>query len=298
MSFLEFFSGKERKLKVSQILNNNVALVQKGGTEVIVVSKGIGFKKKRGQVIEEAEIEKMYILDSHDMLNHFSYLLLNSDPNDILLINRIITYGEKELDLKASDYLSLALLDHLDVLLKRAEEGQFIKSPLIWDTKRFYPVYFKVGKHALEIIEEEKGILLPEDEAVAIALHFINMGETKSVRKNRIREVNAISDIVSIIELQLKIKLDEKSVNYMRFFTHLQYFIQRVIESELHEGTMEPTMLYKQVSQMYPLEFDVVQKIKKYVKKQFETEISIDEETYLIIHIHRVTERMEKRNGI
>ncbi|MEO2516727.1 CAT RNA binding domain-containing protein, partial [Enterococcus avium] len=36
-------------MKISQILNNNVALVKRGGNEVFVVAKGIGFKKKKGQ---------------------------------------------------------------------------------------------------------------------------------------------------------------------------------------------------------------------------------------------------------
>ncbi|MFR3686559.1 MAG: CAT RNA binding domain-containing protein, partial [Enterococcus sp.] len=49
-------------MKISQILNNNVALVKRGGNEVFVVAKGIGFKKKKGQQIAEEEVEKMYIL--------------------------------------------------------------------------------------------------------------------------------------------------------------------------------------------------------------------------------------------
>ena len=64
-------------MKISQILNNNVALVKRGGNEVFVVSKGIGFRKKKGQEIMEEEIEKMYILDSFDMLDHFSLSLIH-----------------------------------------------------------------------------------------------------------------------------------------------------------------------------------------------------------------------------
>ena len=65
-------------MKVSQILNNNVAVVKRGSQEVIVYSKGISFKKRPGDSIELSEIDKTYVLDSHDKLEHFSYLLTNT----------------------------------------------------------------------------------------------------------------------------------------------------------------------------------------------------------------------------
>ena len=51
---------------IRQILNNNVAIVKKGsskqnrGNEIIVYSKGIAFKRKAGDSIEEKDIEKIY----------------------------------------------------------------------------------------------------------------------------------------------------------------------------------------------------------------------------------------------
>ena len=282
-------------MKISQILNNNVALVKRGGNEVFVVAKGIGFKKKKGQQIAEEEVEKMYILDSFDMLDHFSYLLAHSDPNDILLISNIISYGEEQLNIKASDYLSLALLDHLEFLLKRVEKQQFIKSPLIWDTKRFYPEHFKVGLKALKMIEEQKGLQLPEDEAVSLCLHFVNMEESRDRRKDNVLEMRALSDLVSIVEHNFNVTLDEESTNYMRFTTHLQYFVQRIVNGEIFNDGSETLELYKQVCQLYPESFKTVQKMKIYVQSQFNLEISINEETYLMLHINRVTERMEDK---
>ena len=282
-------------MKISQILNNNVALVKRGGNEVFVVAKGIGFKKKKGQQIAEEEVEKMYILDSFDMLDHFSYLLAHSDPNDILLVSNIISYGEEQLNIKASDYLSLALLDHLEFLLKRVEKQQFIKSPLIWDTKRFYPEHFKVGLKALKMIEEQKGLQLPEDEAVSLCLHFVNMEESRESRKDHVLEMRALSDLVSIVEHHFNVTLDDESTNYMRFTTHLQYFVQRIVNGEIFNDGSETLELYKQVCQLYPESFKAVQKMKIYVQSQFNLEISINEETYLMLHINRVTERMEDK---
>lgn len=281
-------------MKVIKILNNNVVLVQRGGNEVIVVSKGIGLKKKKGQTITEEEIEKIYILDSYDMLDHFSYLLSKSDPEDIMLVQKIISYAEKELGFKAGDYLTLTLLDHLEFLLERVLKQQFIKSPLLWDVKRFYPQYYQVGLDSLKMIMDQKKVELPEAEVVSLTLHFINMNEAKGDQVNRAKEIRTISDIISIIEVGFKLKLDETSINYMRFFTHLQYFVQRVLDKQLHVSSEDSLILYRQVSQTYPKEFEIVQKIKIYIMSQFKSEISEEEETYLMIHIHRVTERIKK----
>ena len=99
-------------MKISQILNNNVAVVKKGGSELIVYSKGISFRKKAGQSIGEDEIEKTYVLDSNDMLEHFSYLLANTDEEYLNIVNDVIASGEQLLGQKANDYLYLTLLDH------------------------------------------------------------------------------------------------------------------------------------------------------------------------------------------
>lgn len=284
-----FFRKGGVNMKISQILNNNVALVNRGENEVIVVSPGIAFKKKKGQTITEAEIEKTYILDSYDMLEHFSYLLSNSNPNDIILIHEIISYGEKQLDIKASDYLSLTLLDHLEYLIKRAEKQQFIKSPLYFDIKRFYPKHFKVGLTALKLIEKSTGLQLPDDEAVSITLHFVNMQpDVNATQEQTLMEMHALKDILSIIQMHFKVRLDENTTQYMRFVTHLQYFVQRLIKSEAQKDDVAALELYKQIRNMYPEADRCVQKIKIYVKSQFESTITASEETYLMLHINRV----------
>uniref|UniRef100_UPI00403FB0C3 PRD domain-containing protein n=1 Tax=Candidatus Enterococcus willemsii TaxID=1857215 RepID=UPI00403FB0C3 len=281
-------------MKIRQILNNNVAIVKRGGIEIIVISKGLSFKYKVGQMMNEADIEKSYILDSYDKLQHFSYLLSQSDPDDIFLIDTIISTAEAELGIQASDYLSLTLLDHLEFLLERAEKDQFIQSPLIWDVKRFYPEYFAVGLMAIQKISEAKQLELPEDEAVSIALHFVNMQATTHAQEKSTAQMRALADMVSIIELHFKIHLDEESTNYMRFITHIQYFIERIINHEIIADETDSIVLYQQVGKLYPEAFKVVQKLKIYINNQFQVDMSISEETYLMLHVNRLTKRLEE----
>ncbi|TFJ46923.1 PTS sugar transporter [Carnobacterium divergens] len=279
-------------MKVSQILNNNVAIVSRGKNEVIVYAKGLAFRKKVGQTIKETEIEKTYVLDSNDMLEHFSYLLANSDPNHITLVNQIIEFGEKQLTEKSNDYLSLTLLDHIEFALKRAAKGQFIRSPLTWEVKKFYPQHFDIGLYALNLINQQFNLHFPEDEAVSIALHFVNLQEDKNNLDSTIRSMESLRDILSIIQYHFKIKLDEKSMNYMRLMTHLQYFIQRVQTDKIYDES--DLVLNTQIKMLYTDAYDCIQKIKVYIQEKYECLISIDEETYLMLHIHRVTNRSKK----
>lgn len=50
---------------------------------------------------------------------------------------------------------------------------------MVWNVKDFIKA-FEIGMHALKLIGDSKGINLP-DEAVSIALHFVNMEVNKEV---------------------------------------------------------------------------------------------------------------------
>lgn len=277
-------------MKISQILNNNVAVVKKGGNELIVYSKGISFRKKAGQSIGEEEIEKTYVLDSNDMLEHFSYLLATTDEEYLNIVNDVIAYGESLLGQKANDYLYLTLLDHIDFALRRAGKKQFIRSPLTWEVKKFYPKQFQIGLYVLDILNTRFHTEFPEDEAVSIALHFVNLQSEGSQLKETIHAMEVLKDILTIIQYHYGIRLDETSLNYMRLVTHLQYFIQRLQVGRVFDDNDKA--LNSQVRMMYPKAYECAAKIRSYIKENFKVELTIDEETYLILHIHRVTNRM------
>lgn len=278
-------------MKVKKIINNNVALVDRGGHESIIYLTGVAFKKKVGQHISDSEVEKTFVLDSQDRLEHFSYLLSRADDQLILLVNELVQYGEKEIGKSANDYLYLALLDHLSFALKRAKKDQYLRSPLTWEVKKFYPSYYKIGLEALERINQTFQVDFPEDEAVAIALHFVNLQETKAKFDEQLADMETLRDMLNIIKYHFTITLDENSMNYMRLVTHLQYFIERLRNNQTYSDN--ESQLYKQVKAMYPEAFAAAEKIEIYVKGKFNSYLTQEEYTYLMIHINRVTERGE-----
>lgn len=278
-------------MKISQILNNNVAIVKRGPNEIIVYSKGISFKKNKGDSILSEEIERTYVLDSHDMLEHFSYLLSNTKEEYIQLVNKMISYGEEHLKEKISDNLYFTLLDHIDFTIRRIKKEQFIRSPLCYEIKKFYPLHYQVGQYAVELIKSELKLDCPEDEVAAIALHFINMQNNTNIDES-IQIMDTVKDILAIIKYHFHTPFDEKSINYTRLITHIQYFAQRLVHNEFYESS--DSIIYKEIQKMYPQSYHCVQKVKKYVYDVFQCHLSDEEEAYLILHIHRVSDRIQK----
>ena len=80
----------------------------------------------------------------------------------------------------------------------------------------------------------------------------------------------------------------------MRLVTHLQYFVVRILKNT--DYISHETELNQQIRKLYPEAYRCVNKIRIYVRDTFEKELSDDEESYLMLHIQRVTQR-EEDNG-
>lgn len=282
-------------MKIKKILNNNAAIVVKGGHESVVFSTGISFKKKAGERIGVDEIEKLYVLDSKERLEHFSFLLAKSEERTVDLVNRIVSIGEEMLDAKLNDYLYLALLDHISFAYERSKKDQHIVNPLIWEVKKFYPVHYQVGVKALDEMRQVYEVDFLEDEAVSLALHFINAQEETGYLDEKIDDLETLRDILNIIRYHFNLNFNEESITYLRLVTHLQFFISRLKKEEDYQekGALE---LFTQVKTLYQEAYAVVQKINHYTEKKYGYTLSESESTYLMIHINRLMERGEQHD--
>lgn len=278
-------------MRVRKILNNNIAIVTRGINESIIYSPGIAFKKKVGQSVSENEVIKNYVLDSKDRLEHLSYLLTHSDKKMIDITNSIVSWYEEKTESTTNDYLYITLLDHISFMVKRGKKEQFIMSPLLWEVKKFYSEFYDIGVKAIQLINREYKMDFPKDEAVSIALHFINIQDEKTDINDKLQDISTLRDLLNIIKYHFNTKFDENSINYLRLVTHLQYFIERLNLKKAYNTNQ--TMLYQQVKATYPEAYKTVQKIEQYVINIFDQKISQDEYTYLMIHINRITERGE-----
>ena len=280
-------------MKIKKFLNNNVVLLKKGSNEIIGFSTGISFKKKTGDDVEESDFEKNFVLDTHAMLEHFSYQLSKCDPKYVKLVTQIVEYAKQNYHLRVNDYIYLTLLDHIDFTVRRLRENMVFKSPLQYEVRRFYPDEYAIGVYAVQLLERELDLEIPTEEAISIALHFVNIQSTKRDMTVTNKITKFIEDVLTIVRYEYTQSFDENSFHFSRFVTHLHYFAQNVINHTM--PSYEQTDLFEQVEKMYPKAFHCVGKIKIYIKNTYNITISENEEIYLTLHIQKLTEQIEKR---
>ncbi|MEK5088802.1 PRD domain-containing protein [Paenibacillus sp. FSL M8-0228] len=273
---------------ITKIFNNNAIIAKdQKRDEFVVMGRGIAFKKNAGEQVEEHLIEKVFVLKHKDASEKFKLLLEDVPSEYVSLCYDIIEYGKSILEVQLSDYIYVSLTDHMNNAFKMFDEGFKNANPLIWEIKKFYPKEFAVGLKALEFIEDETGKRLSEDEAGNIALHLINAQVNSSYNKvaNVAQQTQKIHDILNIIKYSYNTTIDEHSISYERFITHLRFFFQRLNKKEKVE--LEDDFLWRQVKAKYKKAYGCMLKIEKYL----DMVLSDEEKLYITIHIQRVTQR-------
>lgn len=281
-------------MQIYRILNNNVAVVKDtNGRESILMGKGICFQKKSGEHIDVSKIEKTFTLEDNNLNTKFQELLISIPLSDIRLANKIIQLGKASLGKTLNDSIYIALSDHISTAIRRFKNGIQIQNAMLWDIKRFYHQEFELGTMALEMIKKETGILLPEGEAAFIALHFANAqldGQNQIVEKVTI----AMQEIIHIITYTFGMVMDEDSVYYYRFITHLRFFAQRLFMPSYYE-TEKNEELFTLIKEKYRRAFICVEKINCFIKDTYQYQVNDDETLYLTIHLARIIQESERR---
>lgn len=278
-------------MKIKKVFNNNVALtINETNQEVVVMGKGLAFQKKAGQSIDPSKIEKTFTPENQDITTKLTELLKDTSEVYLQLSHKIIELAKSHLSYKLDDYLYIALTDHLSFAISRHKQGIDLKNPLSWEIRKYYKQEYQIALKTLDIIEADTGIRLPEDEAASIALHLVNSQLSGENMASTVQVTNMVSSIVNIVKYHFRIDLDENSINFERFITHLRFLAIRFIRKESF-GENVDDMLFKQVKSTYPEAFQCTEKISTYMENTYDREISEDEKLYLTLHINRVTSR-------
>ncbi len=275
-------------MKVEKVINNNlVKSYNSKGQEILVMGCGLGFKKKPGDFIDETLVEKIYAAQDEAESGRLIQLLEKVPLERIQLTNEIISFAKTSLGLRLNENIYLTLTDHISFALDRASQGISLRNGLLWEIKRFYNHEYLIGKEALSMIHKRLGVELPEDEAGFIALHLVSASMDFDSMRQTADMTRIIQNIVNIVKYHFHTELDEYSLHYERFITHVKFFVQRVFNgTEIDEDDKSFLLMLKE---QYKKEYLCALKIHDYMKKEFGRELTEDEIIYLTVHIRRMT---------
>lgn len=285
-------------MKIIKAINNNMVLTRdEYGKECICRGKGIGWKKRHGDTVDEKLIEQKFVPETADESTRFQKLFTEISEEFWEISERVLQYGKEKYNLNISQKVLLSLCDHMSGSIERIQKGISLDNPMLWEIKRVYPKEYRLGKYAVALLDEHFKVKLKEDEAAFLAFHFVN-GQLKSMENVPPDELAKLAgEIIDIIQQTYQITLDEEEWNYRRFLTHLKFFVNRVMLKKVIEesGDIE---LYDEMVKMYPHANKCVEYISDFILINYHYDISRDEKLYLLIHIERVTRACVKNSKV
>ncbi|MBX9444285.1 BglG family transcription antiterminator LicT [Dickeya chrysanthemi] len=280
-------------MKIAKILNNNVVTVMdEQNNEQVVMGRGLGFKKRPGDTVEAALIEKIFSLRSSELTARLSDVLERIPLEVVTTADRIIALAKEKLTGNLQNSLYISLTDHCHFAIERHRQGVDIRNGLLWEVKRLYQKEFAVGLEALDIIHRRLGVRLPEDEAGFIALHLVN-AQLDSHMPEVMRITRVMQEILNIVKYQLNIDYNEHAFSYHRFVTHLKFFAQRLLGRT--SVFSEDESLHDVVKEKYILAYRCAEKVQDHIVLNYDYTLTKEELMFLTIHIERVRTELQEQ---
>ena len=273
-------------MRVVKKINNNVAIcVDNNHHELVAFGNGIGFPKTPYELKDLSKIKRTFY-----GLNAAYFNLLNEIPEDIFEISaKIIDFAKVKIDKEFNPNIVFTLADHIHFAIERYKKNVKIKIPLEYDLQCFYENEMYVAEKAINYINKVKNIHLNKNEAVGIALHFINAENIQKDKQEEYDDDKIIASITEIIETDFNIQINRKGFNYSRFISHLHYLLKR--KNEKMSLNSENKKLFESMKEEFKDSYECVSHIAEYFKTTLQWNPSEEELLYLMLHINRLCAR-------
>ncbi|GGB48822.1 glucose PTS transporter transcription antiterminator GlcT [Fictibacillus barbaricus] len=275
-----------KSLQVKKVLNNNVVIVTDASSlERIVIGKGIGFGKKQGAHILPEQVDKLFVLKDENEQEQYKTLLTHIDEKVVEVINDVIVHIRTRFDNDLNEHIHVALTDHITFAIKRLEQGLDIKNPFLTETQTLYPKEYTVAEEVIEVINKSLRIHLPEGEIGFVALHIHSAITNKSVTAIK-KHSQLINTLMQMVQHALDLKIDTKSINYLRLVRHLRHAIERISMGDIME---EQEKLAKVLKEEYPICYNLAWKLIKVMQNALNKPVPHAEAVYLTMHLQRLS---------
>ena len=163
-------------MEILRVFNNNLVLaLDEHGRDVILTGRGLGFQARPGQQVDTSKIVRTFVpLDGRDP-DHLAELLAGIPPEHIQLVSAAL--ADVGLDAVSRTPATVsALADHVGFALRRINLGMQINYPMLAEVKHLYAEEYAQAEALVSAINVHSGVQLPQDEAVGLALHLVNVG--------------------------------------------------------------------------------------------------------------------------
>ncbi|QRV01901.1 PRD domain-containing protein [Arcanobacterium phocisimile] len=279
-------------MEILRIFNNNVVLArQDSGREVIVTGRGVGFKAQAGQHLNPELIVRVFVpLDGRDP-DHLGTLIAQLSGNVRELVHRAMVDAGFSEDQLSSPTLYIALCDHIELALRRAETGEILQYPLQAEVEHLYhDEYIQAGAFLAAL----NGLLvadsltpLPMHESIAVALHLVNAGFSAGDLAHTYTMTGLIQQVIDVIGASFGVALDQTSVNTARLITHMRYLFVRITQGKQLDD--EISTIGQAIRSSLVDEYACAENISQLISLRLGTELNENETAYLAMHISRVT---------
>ncbi|SHF40736.1 MULTISPECIES: BglG family transcription antiterminator [Caloramator] len=268
---------------VTKVLSNNVVITQKGDEIFVLTGKGIGFGKKKGDPITEKDIiEQKFIQITNEHKENYDRLLKTVNDEIIAVSEEIIELARERLGTELNPHIHIGLTDHINFAITRLKEGINIINPFEMEIKTMYPTEYSIAEEAIELVKKRIGVELPESEKSFIALHIYSAKVNQTVGET-LKYTEIVKDVIDFIQRELNIKIDEKSLDYIRLISHLRYALYRIENNKPIKN-----ILLGSIKRQLKEEYKLSKRACEIIEKKLDKKVPEDEIGYIAVHLGRI----------
>lgn len=279
-------------MRVLKVFNNNVALVDHDGNELVVIGKGVVFGRRMGDVVDPATVERRFSATPQTSASQLGQQLRDIPLEIVAVAASFVTEVRSQLGAGIDDHLIVPLADHIQFAIERQRDGINIRYPLANEIRHIYPRETAAAVSGLEIIRSRLGADLPALEAVPLALHLVN-GQLNLPGMSEIVAMTEASDaIVNLVANAYDAEIDLASFEAARFLAHLRYLYLRAEASS--PTTDDTAQMEISVRSADPKAYDVAGEISAFLHDSRGWVLTDSEVFYLAMHVHRLTQRIAR----
>lgn len=269
--------------QIVKIFNNNVILAKQNKQEMILVSRGIGFGKKKGELIDvdSKTIEKVFHQRDEDGSSKYLKMIPQYKKEVIGVSEEIISEGKKILG-PLSPNIHMALVDHITFALDRIHMGLPIENPFTQEIILLYHKEYEVAELAATLLKERLGIDIGDDEKGFIALHLHSAHMNKTIRET-MKDTRLFKACLDIVLEETGEKHENNSYMYQGFIPSLK----AILNLSRQKKTIK-NPLRKEIKNKIKTSYSIAKKIGALVEKETNVTLSEDMMAYIAMDIEKI----------